>query len=566
MAPGVVRFRALARPAVHRLARAEAAWPLVVLAALCAGTSALVLSLGADTTFFRDEWAFVAYRDGGSAENYLAPHAGHLSVVPVAVYVGLFDLVGLGSSLPFRLVLLVLHLAVVVLAFVWSARRVGRWPAVGLAALVALFGPGAIDILWPFQLGSVAAVGAGVGMLLALDADRRPAAAALLALSLASAAVGLAFAVAAIVDWALRGDRLRRAWVWAVPVALWAVWLLDLGWEQSQFRADNLRLAPGFAFDMAAAAAGALTGFGPRVGVLVLGVTAYVVGRRLLVDRLSRPAIVVVTAGAAFWLLTGLEEAHGDDPEAGRHLYPGAVILLLLFAELARGSVALPRRAAVVAILLGGLAIASNTAALIDGADDIRDRSAETRAALGALEIARDRVDPNLTVEPETTLSAQIPAGHYFDATRRWSSSPALGEAQLARASEAARERADRVLVRALRLAAVPGPVGPTAATDPLRVSGGTVSLEGDCVRLRPGSGEASLDLAMTAAGVAIDPQPESTATLRLRRFGARFATEPVLAPLDAMSRLRIPADRSSRPWTLRVSSPRPVRVCRLAA
>ena len=62
----------------------------------------------------------------------------------------------------------------VVLLFVYARRRVGDLLALGAAAVVALLGPAWPDILWPFQIGFLGSLAAGIGALLCLDrADRR---------------------------------------------------------------------------------------------------------------------------------------------------------------------------------------------------------------------------------------------------------------------------------------------------------------------------------------------------------------------------------------------------------
>ena len=123
-------------------------------------------------------------------------------------------------------VMVVADQASVLLVFVYARRRVGGWTAVAAAALLLFLGPGWEVILWPFEIGWLISVGAGVACLLALDRhDRRGdiAAAALLAVSLASSGVGVVIAVGIAVEILAVRRRPGDLWIVAAPAVLFGL-------------------------------------------------------------------------------------------------------------------------------------------------------------------------------------------------------------------------------------------------------------------------------------------------------------------------------------------------------
>ena len=76
------------------------------------------------TTLWFDEWLWaLEYRDG--LHTFIAPHNGHPTLVPFAIYRLLFATVGIDHSAPYRAIGIAGHLLVVALLYVYSARRAG---------------------------------------------------------------------------------------------------------------------------------------------------------------------------------------------------------------------------------------------------------------------------------------------------------------------------------------------------------------------------------------------------------------------------------------------------------
>ena len=103
------------------------------------------------------------------------------------------------------------------------------------------------------------------------------------------------------------------------------------------------------------------------------------------------------------------------------------------------------------------LAVVSNLNYLDRSAQSYEQTSDLIKADLGAVEIARDTVDPAfvLTEQLAGTAYVHVAAGNYLTAADEFGS-PADTPAEIAAAPEPAREAADRVLAGALGLRVSP--------------------------------------------------------------------------------------------------------------
>ncbi len=139
--------------------------------------------------FFADEWDFLAHRSL-SPNSLLAPHQGHWTTVPIVVYRILWQLIGLRSYMPYVGLTIALHLTAAALLRA-TMRRSGirPWTATAGASVFVLFGAGAQDIFWAFQITFAGALVLGLVQVLLADhaggVDRRD------VLGLAAGALGL---------------------------------------------------------------------------------------------------------------------------------------------------------------------------------------------------------------------------------------------------------------------------------------------------------------------------------------------------------------------------------------
>lgn len=347
-------------------------------------------------TFFFDEWTFLTGRRLTTA-GLLEPHNGHLSIIPVAVYLVLRRLFGLSSYVPFQVAGAVVHMSVAGVCY-WIVRRKSLPFAMALCAPVLLLGSGWQNIMWPFQIGMMGSLLFGI---LAIDeaskSEPRTQAVVFVGLSLMCAGGGVA-ATAVVGLLLLAGRHWRRAAELSVVVLLYGAWFLTYGNSQSQ--PGNLALTPRYVLD-SAAGAGAGTAarsaqFGWAVCVAVLLVAVWRVVKYRSEDS-TRMTLGLLVFLLATWTLTGISRAHLHEPAASRYVYVGSIVLLLILSV---------RSTPFSNPLLYGLPIVTwfvfvgpNISVLSAGAGGLRDTSQHVKASLTALDIARQRPSSDSAVD-----------------------------------------------------------------------------------------------------------------------------------------------------------------------
>jgi hypothetical protein len=566
-----------------RLAQARiqerSTWAVVSLLALLSLLAFVLLyRKGLGTTFYYDEWNFLMNRRDWTIGTFLEPHNEHLSLVPVAVYKLLFVTVGIDDYAPYRVAVLLIHLLCVALLFVLVRRRVGDTLGAIMVLPILFLGTAWQDLLWPFQIGYLASVAAGLGMLLALE--RRTvmgdvAACVLVAVALASSSIGIPVAVLALVELLARRERLKRFWLVAAPVTLYLLWSLVYGNPRAAPGAEDglwplLRLnipdTPGYVANAAAGAFGALTGWGVEWGrpLAILGAIGLAIW--LASSRPFSPrALGVLAAAATYWGLTGLFRAQLNLPSESRYLYFGAILLVLLGVEFLRG-VQLSSRALA---LLGVLAVAfsvSNFGPLQDGSHGLQTTAGLVAPELGALELSGPSTDPQY--RPDPARAPDVFAGKYFDTVDELGS-PADRPDEIARRLEPQRQAADTVLAQALAISLEPAEKRPPPGSRPTidAAVAGEVVVRRGCVTLQPTAPGTVLDVTAPPPGIAVTSSGDAPVEARVRHFASAFPEAPLgtVGP-RSVALLRFPARRGLGSWHVRLTPTEPVTACGLPA
>jgi uncharacterized membrane protein len=552
--------------------------PPTILFAIALLASGVLLSVWqAHLTFSIDDWDLLLHRRGFNAHVFLEPHVRHIIIGPAITYKAIQATFGMDSLLPYAVASISMFLASAVVLFIYLRRRVGEWLALAGVLPILFMGSAYEDLLSPFQLCYFGSMAFGIGALLALERrDPRGDAIAcgLLIVSTAYSEIGLAFAVGAAVAIALDRGPLQRGYVVAGPLLFYAAWYVGFETGNSDLSFHGVATSPSYVLDGLAGTLRSLLGFGNPLGIAAA--SGLDLGRALLAGLVAAAAIWVPSRGRisswllvigaivlTFWFLTAANAGLYRPVTAARYQYVGAVFLLLLAAECARGI--RPRPGVVAgALAISALATLSNFSAL-QQSYVVYHRLAQTeRAAFAGLEIAAPRVDPGLLLDPQnsdTEFFNQLDAGPYLSAVSKFGS-PAYTESDLAGAPDAARIAADKVLAAAVPISLTPTSTGTAPSGGAPRVvsaPGSAISTRGSCLTIRPTRGAVAI-LSLPPGGAAVRISPNLSAALALRRFASSFSING--GRVSGATRLNIPTDLSRRPWELRLTPTGPVTVC----
>lgn len=539
--------------------------PVLLLGAAMAVAAAMILGFAWHTTFFADTWELLMDRRDPSVDTLLRPHNEHLVVIPIAINELFLRIFGMGADKP-ELILLVAFLCVTAgLLYIFVERRLGPWPALFAAVLVLFLGPAFEVLLWPFEVTFVGPMMFGLAALVALDRPSRrndAIACACLVLGLGFSNLGVPFIAAGFVA-VMAGPREHwraRAYIWAVPLLLFAAWYVGWGHEaESHVGIHNVLAAPAFVANMVSVAVGSLTGLGTEPNLTVdlswghlfaLGLVVAVVlwwrRARPPVDRMLWPVVAVAVVN---WVLAAFNAFAGREPTSSRYEYAGAIFVLLILACLFSG--ARPSRSW---LWVGGiatlLAVGPNIVVLHEASKNYKREAVITRADTAAIEIARRTIQPDLQLTPEnagTGTLVNVTAEKYLQAVDEYGS-PAYTVPELESAPPEGRRQADILLFDALPVSAE------------LRYGGYDRSPGGSCAAAGGGQRE---EVTLPFGTTRVEVPPGTEAKLALRRFASEeFPVGLPPAPEDSETVIEVPQDEARLPWRLHIEAPAPVLVC----
>ncbi len=503
---------------------------------ICAVAFGVLDRLGRGTTFFFDEWEVVLEENDG-LRVLLEPHNGHLIVVNRLFYRVLLEIVGLDTYRLARWSGLAVHLLVASLLVLVVRRRAGTVAGVAAGTLVLLLGSGSENIFWPFQIGFMGSVAAGLGAWLAYDARSRCGdlvGAACVGLSLACSGVGIAVTAGVLVRLLLERSWRRSQLALGVPLALYGLWTVTYGTGEASI--GNARTMPSYVFDAASGAMAGIAGRPVDLGRLFLG-AALVVFLLALAGPARRRAgmLAAVSVPLALWALATLARAQYAVPTSSRYVYIGVVFLLLAAAEASDG-----RRytrdplVAIAVVVVAGLSLWGNVQPLRDGAGFLRSWTRFTGPELRAIEWAAATVA--FDYRPDTTRMPTLRAGSYLAAAAEYGS-PAAPDDVVLGSSDDVRWAVDRVLREASGVR-----VAPTGDTVPCEVGIRMIEIPitGDRVRVGVVGG----------------------AELRMRRIAERFPDERVSLLPAGVSEIVAPPVSAPGRWLVELRATAPGSIC----
>lgn len=548
--------------------------------------------LGRDLWFFLDEFEFFSRRVGAHPEGGLwEPHNEHWSTLPVLAYRALYALFGLRSFLPYLVVLVAVHVAVV--HVVWRVcRRVGAGEAAAAVAALTLgvLGAGWENLTWAFQIGFLGSLLATWWQTILVDHDggwgRRDVAGWLVGVGgMLCAGVSVPLLVVPVLTALLRrGVRVAVA-TGAVPAAVFLAWYTTAG-QRADAPGGGLSVPPpglvvGYLWTGIDWAAQDTVGV-PYAGPVLAGVLVLAAAFRVLplTGRASAATAGLVGVPTLYAFISLGRASFGtEQARASRYVYLAAALALPAMALLAgrlsaRLRLRLPDRVparfrslpvAGAVLLTAGLVVAGHGVVLLrQRAHEIHVRDANSRTnvyAAVALIRSGAPVYDGLNADPIAGFS-QFGALRRLDADGAFPRDLAVTPSQLAHA----RLRGQVLLIRG---------DGDPAPSRPPRVSAGrgTVVRPGarpGCVVMQAASRSAppawtSLVIHTTGAPGQLTLVPSHSTLVRAQwqdpvqgvRSGSR---KPLTVPIGTPGTLSYLAETGQ--VVLQVRTPSEVEVC----
>ncbi|HEY1237575.1 MAG TPA: hypothetical protein VGE91_04510 [Solirubrobacterales bacterium] len=573
--------------AVHRrLGRFARPSPATVVVGLAMVASAVLLMYWSRGQWFSsDDLGYATRLATESFQHALLqpPPNKYLIAFPLLLYKALFEIFGLDTYVPYRVLGIALVLLCAGLLFALLRRWLPDRFAIPPTLLMLFFGAGSEVVATPIRIPSQIALAAGLGMMLLLTRGSRRSdlvAMVLLAVSLASHPIGISFAAVAAVLIVLHSwDFWRRLWVVAIPGVLFTLWWIFLrAPDLPSFvpnRPDDVVVFVRQSWVALIAAVTGLFGvvdapaYGQRpvlvVAIALLGLIA--LGVAFSWRRLP-PMFWAALVGLVVMMATTRLAPAGffRHPDASRYLYPEAFLLLIPLGVLA-GTLKLPGWAmwGASAVLL--VSLWPNIDRLQEGGRSFARFSDSYRMSWSAVELAGSNVNPEFIPG-----SGSLTAGLYGAAVRDFGSGGYRAD-EIAGKPESLRHLADVVEVAALALKLEPAPGPPKGGmaprvTDPrvaVTTSDGCATVSGGTSAGKAASERGGVEFVLPEAGAWLGLGRPAGASVFLARF-ADETTVPIRLPAGARDlELRIPADQASVPWRLTVRSRSPFSVCGLA-
>ncbi len=525
---------------------------VAIFLAAAVTTVVWLMILGRGLTFFYDEWDFInAAATTGYGHNVLQPHNGHPSMVPFSVYWALLHTVGLRHYWPYQLLLVLLDVGCGWLLFVLLRRKVHPAAAAAACAVLMLLGSAWQDLLWPFQIGFLGSVAAGLAALLLLDRDTRRSdagACACLVVSVGCSGVGLPFLAGVGVELLWRRRDWRRLWVPAFPLALFVVWYETVG-RRSTTSVSLTTMLRTMA-DATTATVGILAGRGVAFGTLLtcILVVLAVVGVWRRPGRAARLGMAI-TGLFTFWSLTLLARGVSLTTSQGRYLYPAGVFILLAIGELPsllstsvplHGPASPPewiRGIAVVAVVgivaYAGLSIWWNSSSLTEGRNGLLRVSSRERTELGAVALVGSALPQHF--RPDPNYMPQVSVGPFLRAVTAFGS-PVESKRDITASGLGSTSTLDGLLLRGRPIR--------TSGTADLPLSAG-----GDCERYAVNRVSQVPDFTLPRRGVRVSAPQAAALAIRARSLSHSFPSRPLdTIPPGATRRI----EWSTRPTAIR--------------
>lgn len=304
---------------------------------MCLVGSAWILYLDRNLTFFFDEWDIINVPTWSLAR-IMAPHNVHIAIMLRAVYIALLNINGIRSYIPYIVVLLTLHGASAFMIFAILRNAAGSYAGLIGCATLLIYGPGAQNLVWAFQIGWVASILFGLlswWLLTNHDSGKTLLimASVFLVIAVLFSTIGIFMLIGIAIHMVAAGKWKMGKSVFPALI-IYLTWLLIYGKPAANdlhFHIINVAQFVYDAFDFSIKNVLGLSSIrSPAVGIGFIGV---LIGTAYLSKRVEPLSLGALGALLGQLSLTALGRS---DPKMSRYQYVAAVFVILMAVPLLR--------------------------------------------------------------------------------------------------------------------------------------------------------------------------------------------------------------------------------------
>ncbi len=412
-------------------------------------------SLTADSTYFFDEWMFLASRDEFSIRDLAQAHNGHLSIVPAFVFIVVFKIFGFAHHEIFQWLAVLMHLGIVMLSSIIIQRRHGWIVASVVGLALALLGGGAENILWGFQIGFMGGFFFFLLSLICFDQSQKSESYVwplftffTIMLSVGSSGTGLGTLPAIFFLTAMTRQWKKFWWVIFIPSVMYFIWYRRYG--GTSLPSAELVSIPIFVMRSASNSMASIFGIDQIWGALFVGLISAFLLRALFAKPRKLDSLVFLVFVMFFWAATAYGRGVFGDPNSSRYLYIGVFGIVLLVSEnidRSKDNKKFKVRFIRLLIAIASLvAIVGSHQQMVFWADLHQKVSESAVGQLVVAEAHRDNVDDAFVLQYVGDIPV-LYAGEYFQAISKMASSPVDGRRNLFSAPGQTRLAADDALL-----------------------------------------------------------------------------------------------------------------------
>ncbi len=302
-----------------------------------AAAGAVLLYEATKQWFYYDEWDFLAYRGVRltGTGTLFDPHNEHWTTIPILIWRGLFDLVGIRHYWLYALPMIVAHLAVVTLLWRLMLRHhVDPWVATLLVAAFAVLGVGSENLARAFQITFVGSVAFGLLAIDAVERDKRRLPALWGVCALMCSNIGVPMVVGCVLVAIVRRRFSAAVVAGAIPALAFVIWYVSIGHIGTYASTDIASLSfnglVSYVWTGLTTSMGGFLDSSPHLGAVIVSVLAgAAVARRNVPAALALTTVVLYVFVGFGRLQYGVGQA-----TASRYSYIAVALCLPLMGQL----------------------------------------------------------------------------------------------------------------------------------------------------------------------------------------------------------------------------------------